>query len=189
MSNYAEIRSQIKSGDILLCSGSAVFSRLIQHVTNSKWSHVAFIIRVDEIDRVMVMESVESIGIRTVPLSSYMTDYNGSGKPYPGTMCILRHSAFKSDEIDNLSKFAVDLLGHPYSNDDIVRIAMRISMNKLGLAANEELITPTNAFICSEYVHECYRSVGIEIPFDKQGFIAPADFYNAPGISSVIPVF
>ncbi|MDF2868305.1 MAG: hypothetical protein K0S11_1775 [Gammaproteobacteria bacterium] len=74
---YDSLRNQILSGDILLCSGSALFSNLIQQATQSVWSHVAFILRLDAIDRIMVLESVESIGVRTVPLSSYVYDYNG----------------------------------------------------------------------------------------------------------------
>jgi hypothetical protein len=69
--NYGKIRQDIKSGDLLLASGTSVFSQLIQHVTKSIWSHVAFILRVDSIDRIMVLDSIESIGVRTVPLSSY----------------------------------------------------------------------------------------------------------------------
>ena len=57
--NYHEIRHEIRSGDILLCSGQSLFSTMIQKATNSVWSHVAFILRLDMIDRIMVLESVE----------------------------------------------------------------------------------------------------------------------------------
>ena len=77
---YKNCRNDIKSGDILLCSGDSFFSNMIKQVTHSVWSHVAFILRVDIIDRIMVLESVESIGVRTVPLSSYVSDYNGTVK-------------------------------------------------------------------------------------------------------------
>ena len=64
---YEEMRSSIRSGDLLLCAGSSVMSRLIQHATACIWSHIALIARVDAIDRVLVLESVESIGVRCVP--------------------------------------------------------------------------------------------------------------------------
>lgn len=80
--NYEQLRPQIKSGDILLCSGNSLISSLIQKATNSVWSHIAFVIRLDSIDRIMVLESVETIGVRTVPLSTYVNNYNGSGKGY-----------------------------------------------------------------------------------------------------------
>ncbi len=120
---YQDIRSQLKSGDILLCSGTSFISTLIQKATNSVWSHVAFILRVEAINRVMVLESVESIGIRAVPLSFYIDNYNGSNTGYPGKILIARHSQFNPSLITNLSQSAVDLLGYPYDIHEILRIA------------------------------------------------------------------
>lgn len=36
--------------------------------------------------------------------------------------------------------------------------------------------------ICSEYVWECYRTPGINIEYDRRGFIAPADFARVEGM-------
>lgn len=52
---------------------------MIQRATRSVWSHVAFVMRVDSIDRVMVLESREPIGVRTVPLRTYLADYDDEG--------------------------------------------------------------------------------------------------------------
>ena len=51
---YSEIRPSLRSGDLLLCSGTSWFSRLIQAATGSEWSHVGLILRVDSLDRVDV---------------------------------------------------------------------------------------------------------------------------------------
>ncbi|MEY4441910.1 MAG: hypothetical protein RL442_910, partial [Pseudomonadota bacterium] len=61
------LRKRLQTGDILLCSGSGVFSDLIQQATDSPWSHVALIVRLDAIDRILLFESVETFGVRTVP--------------------------------------------------------------------------------------------------------------------------
>jgi len=119
---YFDLRPLIKSGDILLCSGSGTFSKLIQQTTKSPWSHVGFILHIPNIDRLMVLESVESIGIRTVPLSHYVNDYNASGLPYPGKMLIARHDKFIADEIGKLSNRAIDLLDFPYDKDEIIKL-------------------------------------------------------------------
>ena len=74
--DYDKFRHQIASGDLLLCSGSGMFSRMIQASTKSVWSHVGFVMRLDSIDRIMVLESVEPLGVRTVPLIKYLTDYD-----------------------------------------------------------------------------------------------------------------
>ena len=101
---YNDIRPNIRSGDILMCSGSAVFSRLIQSATRSPWSHV----------------------------------------------------------------------GYPYDRDEIIKIAARVAGSTFGM--EYEKGRQNKAFICSEYVQKCYEQIGIVIPYDSRGFIAPADF-------------
>ena len=178
---YNELRHDIRSGDILLCSGNSVFSTLIQKATNSIWSHVAFVLRLDAINRIMLLESVESIGVRAIPLSNYIRDYNGTRKSYPGRIMLARHAEIKDEKIANLSRSAVDLFGYPYGKDEIIRIAARISMHSLGLPISDSL-KPTREYICSEYAHTCFKSVGIHIDFNEMGFIAPADFARHPKV-------
>ena len=38
-------------------------------------------------------------------------------------------------------------------------------------------------YICSEYVWECYKNLGIKIQPDERGFIAPADFARAKEVT------
>ncbi len=182
--HYRELRHEVRSGDILLCSGNSVFSRLIQHATGSVWSHVAFILRVDPIDRIMVLESVESIGVRAIPLSNYVSDYNATRKGYPGRIMLARHADVKSANINQLSTAAVDFLGYPYGTDEIVRIAARIGMQTMGMSVHDAL-APQHEFICSEYAHACFKSVGVDIEGDDRGFIAPADFARHPKVSPI----
>ena len=183
-SPYDEFRSRIDSGDLLLCSGSGTFSRMIQAGTKSVWSHVGFVMRLDAIDRVMVLESVEPLGVRTVPLSKYLTDYDSEGNPYPGRIVIARHGDFKAkatpDKLRRFGQFAVDLFGYPYDKDEIVKIAARIAASFLPFsAADKKALKRDREYICSEYVWECYKSFGIRIAHDRKGFVAPADFARA----------
>lgn len=180
---YDQIRSSINSGDLLLCSGNSMMSEMIKGATQSVWSHVAFVIHLEIIDRIMVLESVESIGVRTVPLSSYVRNYNGSGAGYPGRIMIARHQDFQPQDISNLSQQAVDLLGYPYNTTETLRIAARIGMEAFGFDKSSPEIAPKNEYICSEYVEICYDSVGIDIPYNKDGYITPADFANCPKVN------
>ena len=82
LKKYIELRESIRSGDILLCSGNSAISNMIKKATGSSWSHVAFILRLDYIDRILVLECVESIGVRAIPLRNYVCDYNGSGRAF-----------------------------------------------------------------------------------------------------------
>lgn len=178
---YRYARRLIRNGDVLLCSGSGIFSTMIQEATGSIWSHVGFILRLDEIDRIMVLESVEPIGVRTVPLSKYLKDYDSKGHAYDGGMAIIRHRKFEAkanrETLKRLTQFAVDLFGYPYDKDEIAKIAARIMASKIPFSPEAYArIKEDREFICSEYVYRCYKEIGIEIEWDKKGFIAPSNF-------------
>lgn len=181
---YRELRHELRSGDLLLCSGNSVFSTLIKKATGSVWSHVGFILRIDAIDRMMVLESVESIGVRTIPLSNYVRDYNATGKGYEGRLMLARHQDVRQANITKLSRSAVDLLGYPYGTEEIVKIASRIGLHALGFAEDEKP-AQRKEFICSEYAHDCFKSIGVDIPFNNMGFIAPADFVRCEKIKPI----
>lgn len=185
VSDYAAIRQQIRSGDILMCSGTAWFSKLIQRASDSVWSHVAFVMRLPEIDRVVVLESIESAGVRAIPLSRYLSDYAGDGKPYKGGVVLARHAGFarkaNSGSLKKFGQFAVDQFGYPYDRNEIAKIAARISSRKIGFDARERRqLKRDKEYICSEYVWECFRAVNIDVAHDRGGFITPADFARDP---------
>lgn len=184
--NYDDARSQIRSGDILMCSGNSVVSTLIKGATGSIWSHVGFILWNHDIDRVFVIESVETIGVRAVPLSFYTDNYDGKGKPYDGRLLIARHSDFEKAHIKNLAKSAVDLLGYRYNRKEIANITMRIALSKI--SSDKECKYPEqngNEYICSEYAYKCYQGLGIYINHDCRGFVTPADFAKTKEVNSV----
>lgn len=188
--NYDNFRQQIQTGDILLCSGSGWFSKMIQGSTESVWSHVGFVMRLDSIDRVMVLESVEPLGVRTVPLSKYLTDYDSDRHPYPGGLILARHQDFqakaKAKALTRFGQFAVDLFGYPYDKDEIAKIAARIMASHIPFSAKDKkALAPDREYICSEYAYECYKSIGIEIDYDSRGFVAPADFARTQEVSLV----
>lgn len=190
VTDYAQLRGDLKNGDVLICSGTGIFSSMIQQATGSVWSHVAFVLRLDFIDRIMLLESVEPIGVRTVRLSKYLEDYGNDGKPYPGGMAIIRNSGFAKsvshDKLTQLSQYAVDQFGYPYDKDEIAKIAARIMASKVPFTPTQrERIKPDREFICSEYVARCYEQAGIDVAWNKLGFIAPSDFAADPNFSLV----
>ncbi len=188
VSRYKNIRRFIQSGDLLFCSGNKWTSRTIRAATGSCWSHIAFVMRLDAIDRIMVMESVESQGVRTVPLSKYLKNYDNRNQPYDGGVAIGRHGKFdgivSKKRLKKFARRAVQLLGHRYDRDEIAKICGRIVASHLPFSKNETVrLERDNEYICSEYVWECYRSLGIEIPNDTRGFVSPADFARAEEVA------
>jgi hypothetical protein len=190
----SKVTGRIRDGDLLLCAGTAPISRAIAFATHSPWSHVALAYRWDGIGRLMVFESVEHIGVRTVPLSNFVLHSGKHRKPYPGKIILARHEDYKdhagpaaSAKMQRLADFAVDRFGSPFAALEILKIGLRIGAGALGMKMPRSL-GPDDEFICSEYVAKCYENIGIEVPWDRMGFIAPADFAHDPKIHALAQI-
>jgi hypothetical protein len=70
---------------------------------------------------------------------------------------------------------------------DLANVAMRIAAGLGGMKLPGEL-HPEGSYICSEYAHECFKRIGLEIAYDQEGFIAPADFANDPQVEAVFAI-
>ncbi len=190
--SYDAGRVAIRNGDIALFAGREGPSRLIEHFTHSTFCHVGFIWRMDDIDRVMLLESVEDVGVRMLPLSSKM---NGglSGKPYNGQLMIARHDGFPAPGPDfnkafgEMTRFAVDRLGCPYNTEEITMIGAKIAASFLHEAL-PNFLQPSNAYICSEYADICYRKVGVIIARQDADLVVPADFARDPRVQPVVAI-
>lgn len=163
--NYPNIRRSIKTGDILLCSGDYCISKLIKYFSDSIFSHVAFVFHWNE--RILVFESVEDDGVRIIPLSQYIDNYENSKKPYQGQLFLARHKTGLSQlAINNMLGEATNLLNRNYGFADIVKIAWRIVT---GLGEHK----PNDEYICSEFVDKCFKEIGITLERGDSGFIYP----------------
>lgn len=187
---YAAVRAGVRTGDLLICSGNQMFSRVIQWATSSPWSHIAMIVRLEDLDRVMVMEAVQKIGVRVVPLSRWITDFQPHDKPFNGKVVVARHDALSAatpEQFHRMSGFATDQLGCPFDAGEIAKIATRIGLGAFGVRL-PRMIQPDGEYFCSEYLDECYRRLGVTIPWDGRGFIAPSDFAAARQVRAVLRV-
>jgi len=167
--SYQEVRATLKSGDILFTSGDYLISKAIQKMTASPWSHVGIVFRVDSIDRILLLESVEDMGVRFAPLSKYLKDYEHR-KPYQGRIVLARCEDVTSKTIEGLATFGIDELTQPYDKDEIAKIMARIT---LGIGKKER----DREYICSELVYECFARAGKEFAFNPKGFISPEDIW------------
>ncbi|MGA9289554.1 MAG: YiiX/YebB-like N1pC/P60 family cysteine hydrolase [Anaerobacillus sp.] len=174
--NYQSVRDDIQTGDLLLCSGSYPVSRIIQKVSKSHFSHVALLFQ--WVDRIMILESVESYGVRMVPLSHYFNDYRNSGLPYNGNLYLVRHSLAK--DLDQIKRNAMlrrgaDLTGKLYDIEEILKILASVVIDELESIPNDK-------YICSEFIRECYQKAGLFFPNDGRGFIFPEHIASDPAI-------
>lgn len=69
---YADVRTTLRDGTVLLFRGRGVFSRLIQAKGRAPYSHAALLAWWGH--RLMVVESREGSGCRAVPLSTVLRD-------------------------------------------------------------------------------------------------------------------
>ncbi len=162
---YSEIRPTIQTGDLFFAAGNYPVSRMIKHFSDSMFSHVGFVFTWNS--RVLVLESVEDDGVRAVPLSQYVSNYENSGKKYDGRLFLGRYQApLDAEKIAQMLGKAADSLNMKYDKDEIARILARVT---IGLGKHSE----NNAYICSEFVDVCFKEIGIIFPRDTKGFIFP----------------
>ncbi len=187
---YAGVRRLVRDGDLLLCSAHDPFSKVIRWATRSPWSHIAIAYRIESLNRVMVLESVEKLGVRTVPLSTFIAKTSDGTHPYPGSILLARHAgigALGEARAHKMYDFAFSRLGDRFAPGEIVKIATRIVMGRFERHMPKHL-GPKNEYICSEYVARCFAAAGVKIPWDGLGFVAPADFARDPEVKAIAQI-
>jgi len=168
---YDAVRGDLRSGDLVFCSGSYLFSGLIQRFTGSVWSHVGVVYRDEALQRVFVLESEAGIGVRLAPLSKYLRDYHGHRRPYRGQIVVGRiRPGLDADQVRNAVSYGMDLLTKPYDNSEILRIAMRILL-RIGRRTRDR------KYICSELVDECFRAAGVRFS-RPDNYVSPDDIWR-----------
>jgi hypothetical protein len=168
--SYQQRRSKLRSGDLLFASGNYPVSKAIRKMTNSAWSHVGIVFWLKSINRVLLLESVESVGVRFAPLSKYLSDYS-RGKPYRGIVILARCKDVAAKNIDDLARCGVNELTRPYDKDEIASIIARIALGRGKPRRDRE-------YICSELVHECFANAGKTFAYNEKGFISPEDVWR-----------
>lgn len=172
---YEDVRQDLRSGDLVFCSGSYLFSGMIQRFTRSVWSHVGIVHRDDQLGRLFILESETGIGVRLVPISKYLRDYHGRRRPYRGQIVVGRVEPAPGEaQARQAVSFGMDLLTRPYDNFEILRIAARIAF-RVGRRTRDR------KFICSELVDECYRAAGVRFA-RRDNYISPDDIWRDPGV-------
>lgn len=167
--DYAGLRDELASGDLVFASGEYLFSRFVRLFTGSAWSHVGIIVRVPGIDRVMLLESVEDIGVRLVRLSKYFRDYDRQNA-YRGEVVVARIAGMTNDIAERVIASGFDKLARPYDRVQMLRIGLKV-MFGAGAARPDEF------YLCSELVQDCFAESGIIFENGADGFATPASIW------------
>ncbi|MGR3812221.1 YiiX/YebB-like N1pC/P60 family cysteine hydrolase [Jiulongibacter sp. NS-SX5] len=173
LQNYNKIRSELQTGDFLFFSGDHWLSSLIRSRSRSAWSHVGIVIKLEELDRVFLVESVLENGIRMVPMSFVFKDYDGAGKPYVGRVGWARHTEIGSDPKKQriIKEFCLDNLTKQYDRAEYYRILWR---SFTGLRE----IFEDDKYTCAEFIKAAFEKVNVEPPREYGYFISPGAYWR-----------
>ena len=187
---YAKVRALVQNGDLLLCSADDPMSKLIRWSTKTPWSHIAIAYRIESLNRVMVFEAVEKIGVRTVPLSTFISRTSSGVHPFPGKILLARDQRFAAlpeTKRKAMYDFAFGSLGNRFAPGEIMKIALRLMLGRMARKM-PRFLGARDEYICSEYVAKCFTKAGLKIPWDGLGFVAPGDFALAPDVNAVAQI-
>lgn len=152
--HYSELRNHVKTGDLLFTSGDYLISKAIQRASGSVLSHVAYIYWLEE--RLTVVESVEGAGVRMLPLSKYLNDYNNTGHAYHGRLFLARIDPLITDQqSETIIGATADLLANPFSLFQFFKIWVRWYFGLGKDFKDRELV-------CSEFINTAFQKAGLD---------------------------
>ena len=118
----------IRDGDAPLCSANDFGSRMIRWASRSQWSHCAIAFRMREIDRVLVLECVQRVGVRAVSLSDFVCGPDRAG----AAQDVL--SGAGQSRMADMAKFAFTRPGDKFPKWETVKTWLRIALGRLNAA-------------------------------------------------------
>jgi hypothetical protein len=169
--NYQALRDQIRTGDLLLFRGKKLLSGVIEHLSDSPYSHVAILAKWH--GRVLAFQA-DLRGVEVLPASRIVYEYDG-GVDWWALRSDLRRGYF--DE-RMLFDTAITLLGIKYGYLKLLGLGLKILFGR-ALKPGDAHATPDSLF-CSQFVSLCYRKASGEAldvnPKVNDESTSPADF-------------
>lgn len=160
MAKYANIRSSLKTGDLVLFSGKSFSSESIKWVTLSKWSHVTMVMVMPEYDFVCLWEATTDAnlrdldapcahqGVQLVPLSERMRQYDGAI-----ALRRLEDVQLVQSDIDRLMVLRKKLARRPYEKSTLELMAAAYD----GPFGNQH--QNLSSLFCSELIAAAYQAL------------------------------
>ena len=174
---YEEVRPELKTGDIVLMGGTSIFSRAIRMLTDSRWSHVGMVMKIDEPDILLLWESTTNghdkdvqtgkikRGVQLVPLSKRVKDHTGNLGFRPLNRGITQAEMAKL----NSFRHSVKDKGYDFDGLELLRAALDAGL----FWENREDLS---AYFCSELIAETYQAIGFLDDVKPSNEYTPDDF-------------
>ena len=180
MECYAQKREALRTGDLILMEGNSVFSYFIKKFTKSKWSHVGLVIKISDLDMILLWESCArphgvdvqtgtvKAGVQLSPLSKRIDEC-------PGEVAVRRLKT----PLTGTDKEKLAILRQQWKNRSYETDGAQLAKSALDLTDMGKNDEDLNSFFCSELVAESYKRIGLiksdEYPEPSNEY-TPADF-------------
>lgn len=174
---YAELRDQLDTGDLVLFSGTARFSRVIKRLSHSHWSHVALVVRkpggppllweatLDD-DFPDIASGEMASGVKLYDLEAWILHYAGE-------TAIRRLNVERSDAMRQaLLEFYLEVRGRPYESS---KLELLRAVND-GPIGTDSKAADLDSFFCSELVAEAYQRMKLLGKRPASNEYTPHDF-------------
>ncbi len=180
---FEEIKDTLKTGDIVLFSGQYKMSKVVEELEESKWSHVAMVMRLPEYDFPLLYEATaltnlpnlldgsHKTGPKIVNMLERLETYGDDLKPYKPPLYAVRRleKPLPDTAIPILKDILKELSGLPNPND------WNMIFGTL-LGRYLHIKTPMTSITCSGFMALTYESLGLlKSKRPINGFV-PKDF-------------
>lgn len=163
---YGEVRSGIRTGDILLFQGTSALSRFIRWGSQSTYSHAGMAAWWGP--RLVVLQAAGR-GVEVLPVSSAVDDYDGRVDWWT------IHPDYDAQLNRNkLVDHAITELGKPYATVGLATVVWRMAVGRFRGLPDPK--ADPEAMFCSQYVSYCYRVAGLDLcPDTSDDCTSPGD--------------
>lgn len=155
---YAEIKKDVRSGDVLLVKGTSFFGTAIRMLTGESYSHVAMLVWQSPLPsskgNLWVFEFVEGKGFQSMPASTWIAQRKGEKLTYGRAPLQVR-------QFCDLAKLAAleyrtkSVFKRGYGWLSLVKVLLsQITKKRIGVHQR----------VCSTFVQECWERAGYDMP-------------------------
>ena len=174
---YCDIRDKLKTGDLVLFSGKSPIGQFIKLFSNSKWSHIGMVLKVDEVDMLLLWESTTinntpdaftrkiTSGVQTTVLSERLDNFDGEV-----AVRFLQGDLSPESKLA-LKKLRDHLRGRPYEQSKVELVNSLMDM--IGIEENKE---DFSSVFCSELIAEGLQVMGVMSTDAPANEFTPRDF-------------
>lgn len=165
----------LQTGDLIFASGHALLSKVIQHLTDSAWSHLGVVIRLG--DELLVLDCYALTGARLVPFDTFIGKH-ATLSGYAGLLAIARYADVDATQRKAIQQFAMQQVGLGFAYTGLINVMSCLLKNK---PTPDVFVmqTPKTRLLCSELVYACFAHAGIALQVDQRGFVSPAIIWQS----------